>query len=64
MMEVIAAAALNAIFREGYAFSSGPGIPFSDDTVGGIWARCNKHSVVLWPLSRRITIRDKQVITY
>jgi len=47
MMEVIAAAARNAIFRDGYAFSSGLGCPFAEGTDGGICARCNRHNVVL-----------------
>lgn len=46
MIEVIAAAALNAIFRDGYAFSSGRA-PFVEGMDGGICARCNKHNVVL-----------------
>ena len=47
-IEVIMEAAVNAIFREGYAVSSGwPFAPFGCGVAGGMCALCNKHSVVL-----------------
>lgn len=48
MMEVIAAAARKAIFRDGYAFSSGLGCPSVEGIDGGMCARCNRHNVVLF----------------
>ena len=48
MIDVIIDAAVNAMFRDGYAVSSGcPFVPFVCGAAGGIWALCSRHSVVL-----------------
>ncbi|KAH0558999.1 hypothetical protein GP486_004389 [Trichoglossum hirsutum] len=48
MIEVIMEAAVNAMFREGYAVSSGcPFAPFACGVAGGMCALCNRHNVVL-----------------